>query len=73
MAGGLVSIPAITLTTLVVVVTYLYRSLYHKRFKRNAHLPQLPNSLLWGHLRLFDDFTKQGKTDRHPGKMHPPA
>lgn len=56
------------LTTVLVVGAYVYRSLHEKRVGRNAHIPQLPSSLLWGHLLQFDKFTKQGHADRHPGK-----
>ncbi|OTB07439.1 hypothetical protein M426DRAFT_20136 [Hypoxylon sp. CI-4A] len=60
------SIGVLTIASLLVTATYLYIKLYSKRFKQNAHLPQLPPSLLWGHLRTFDDFTKRGIKDRHP-------
>lgn len=59
---------ALTVASLLIAATYLYSKLYYKRFKQNAHLPQLPPSLLWGHLMTFDKFTKRGITDRHPGK-----
>ncbi|KAI1388507.1 cytochrome P450 [Hypoxylon trugodes] len=51
---------------LLVVVTYFYSKLHYKRFKQNAHIPQHPPSLLWGHLAIFDKFSKQGAADRHP-------
>ncbi|KAI1385039.1 cytochrome P450 [Hypoxylon trugodes] len=57
---------ALAIASLLVTVVYLYGKLYYKRFKQNAHLPQLSSSLLWGHLMAFDDFTKRGITDRHP-------
>lgn len=61
-------VEALTIALLLVTATYLYINLYYKRFKQNAHLPHLPPSLLWGHLKTFDDFTKRGIRDRHPGK-----
>ncbi|KAI0399829.1 cytochrome P450 [Xylaria palmicola] len=51
---------------LLVAGVYLYHKLYFKRFIHNAHIPQLPSSLLWGHLVMFDKFTKRGVQDRHP-------
>ncbi|KAK8054510.1 hypothetical protein PG994_009577 [Apiospora phragmitis] len=59
-------IHVIAFTIALITVTILYRKLHYKRFIQNAHLPQLPSSLLWGHLKVFDEFTKRGKTDRHP-------
>lgn len=61
-------IQAFAVAGLLVTGTYLYTKLYHRRFKQNAHIPQLPSSLLWGHLKVFDDFTKRGIPDRHPGE-----
>ncbi|KAI1455996.1 cytochrome P450 [Annulohypoxylon moriforme] len=57
---------AFAIASLVITGTYLYSKLYYRRFKQNAHIPQLPSSLLWGHLLAFDKFTKQGILDRHP-------
>lgn len=59
---------AIAVAGLLVTGTYLYSKLYYRRFKQNAHIPQLPSSLLWGHLLVFDEFTKRGIPDRHPGE-----
>ncbi|KAI0883929.1 cytochrome P450 [Annulohypoxylon maeteangense] len=59
-------VQAFVIASLVVTGTYLYSKLYYRRFKQNAHLPQLPSSLLWGHLMAFDRYTKQGIPDRHP-------
>lgn len=60
---------AILVTSIVAVSTWLYRKLYHKRFEQNAHIPQLPSSLLFGHLIKFDEYTKKGALDRHPDAM----
>ncbi|KAK0630535.1 cytochrome P450 52A11 [Bombardia bombarda] len=51
---------------LVLLASYLYRLVWHKRFKQYASIPQLPPSLVLGHLKTFDDFIKRGKADRHP-------
>ncbi|KAI1447778.1 cytochrome P450 [Annulohypoxylon stygium] len=59
-------VQAFVVASLLVTGTYLYSKLYYRRFKQNAHLPQLPSSLLWGHLMVFDKFTKEGILDRHP-------
>ncbi|KAK7943953.1 uncharacterized protein PG986_013066 [Apiospora aurea] len=65
---GIVARPvqALAVAALVLLGTYLYRKLYHKRFVALAHLPQHPSSLFWGHLRVFDEFMKRGVADRHP-------
>ncbi|KAK8001003.1 cytochrome P450 monooxygenase [Apiospora marii] len=60
---------AFAITVTLITVTVLYRKLYHKRFRQTAHIPQLPPSLLWGHLKIFYDFTMRGKPDRHPDSM----
>lgn len=62
------TILAFTVASLFVAGTYLYTKLHYRRFKQNAHIPQLPSSLLWGHLKLFDELTKRGIVDRHPGE-----
>ena len=58
----------LAITAVLITVAILYQKLYCKRFRQYGHLPQLPSSLLWGHLKVFYDFTKRGKLDRHPGK-----
>ncbi|KAK2591231.1 hypothetical protein QQS21_011073 [Conoideocrella luteorostrata] len=60
------SLQAMLLASLLLAGAYLYSKLYYLRITQNAHIPQLPSSLLWGHLLLFDKFTKQGVVDRHP-------
>ncbi|CAH0026353.1 unnamed protein product [Clonostachys rhizophaga] len=57
---------AVILTSVVITATYLYIKLSEKRLKQYAHLPQAKASLLWGHLKLFDEYTKRGNHDRHP-------
>ncbi|RYO85915.1 hypothetical protein DL762_004994 [Monosporascus cannonballus] len=60
------SVQAVAIASLLVTFTYLYGKLHYRQFKQNAHLPQLPSSLLFGHLMTFNKITKQGHTDRHP-------
>ena len=59
---------AVAVASLLVLFTYLYSKLYYMRFKQNAHFPQLPPSLLFGHLTTFGKIMKQGHLDRHPGR-----
>ncbi|KAK8004008.1 hypothetical protein PG989_003727 [Apiospora arundinis] len=59
----------LTFTAAIITGAFLYRNLYYRRFIQNAHIPQLPSSLLWGHIKVFYDYTKQGKLDRHPDSM----
>ncbi|KAJ0109374.1 hypothetical protein J7T55_000299 [Diaporthe amygdali] len=54
---------AFAITGLLATGTYLCTKLYHRRFKQNAHIPQLPPSFLWGHLMVFYEFTKRGIPD----------
>lgn len=51
------------------LASYLYWRLRYARSKQFAHIPQLPNHLLWGHLKAFDEFMKRGIHDRHPGML----
>jgi hypothetical protein len=62
---------AVVLTSVFITATYLYINLSEKRLKQFAHLPQPKVSLLWGHLKLFDEYTKRGNHDRHPGSILP--
>lgn len=62
-------IQAFAITSIIIVFTYLCHALYYRRFKKNSHLPQLPTSFLWGHLKVFNNFAKQGVVDRHPGEF----
>ncbi|KAI0971270.1 cytochrome P450 [Xylaria arbuscula] len=56
----------ILLASLLALATYLYLKLRHKRFNQYASLPQLPSSLLLGHLKTIDDYARRGEADRHP-------
>ena len=58
----------LVLAALPLIGIYLYNKAYHKRFVQFASIPQLPSSLVWGHLQIFDAYIKRGPRDRHPGK-----
>jgi hypothetical protein len=50
------------------LLAYLYNRLHDARFKKHAKFPQLPRTLLLGHLKAFGEaITQNGPTDRHPG------
>lgn len=51
----------------VLIGTYLYSQLHYKRFKQYSQFPQLPSSLLLGHLKYLDQFIRSGKVNGHPG------
>lgn len=57
----------IILAATALLITYLYNRVQYKRFKQHAKLPQLPPSLLFGHLKTLDELIKRGAADRHPG------
>ncbi|KAK8123977.1 cytochrome P450 [Apiospora kogelbergensis] len=56
----------LVLAALPLIGIYLYNKAYHKRFVQFASIPQLPSSLVWGHLQIFDAYIKRGPRDRHP-------
>ncbi|KAI8954549.1 cytochrome P450 [Xylaria longipes] len=56
----------VLLASLFVFATYLYLKLRHKRFSQYASLPQLPPTLLLGHLKTLDEYMRRGAADRHP-------
>ncbi|KAG8158074.1 hypothetical protein KVR01_011835 [Diaporthe batatas] len=53
----------------VLLASYLYSRLRYLRGRQYAHIPQLPNHLLWGHLKIFGEFMSRGTHDRHPDKI----
>ncbi|KAF1733590.1 putative sterigmatocystin biosynthesis P450 monooxygenase stcS [Beauveria bassiana] len=57
---------SVLLAALALLVTHFYLKLRHRRLKQFARLPQLPTSLVWGHLRLYSEFRSRGPIDRHP-------
>ncbi|TGJ78972.1 hypothetical protein E0Z10_g9790 [Xylaria hypoxylon] len=52
------------LVTALLTFIFVYRRLYYKRFAQYAKFPQLPSSLLFGHLKIYDEITKRGAVDR---------
>ncbi|KAI0117413.1 cytochrome P450 [Daldinia grandis] len=57
------------LAAATLLASYLYARLRYLRFTQYAHIPQLPNHLLWGHLKVFGEFMYRGILDRHPDKI----
>lgn len=51
------------------LASYLYTRLRYVRDRQYAHIPQLPNHLLWGHLKTFGEYMSRGIHDRHPGML----
>ncbi|KAI9039120.1 cytochrome P450 [Aspergillus affinis] len=47
----------------------LYTRLVYHRKKQFAAFPQLPPSLVWGHLKALHEFVLRGKRDRHIGRQ----
>lgn len=50
---------------------YLYKKLYHLRFKQLSDIPQLEPSLIWGHLKALNEFIISGEAQRHIGTIDP--
>jgi len=65
----------VLLAAATLLLSYLYTKVRYLRFKQYGHIPQLPTSILWGHLKTLGEFTKRGIHGRHPGKsLHwPPS
>ncbi|KAI2467419.1 cytochrome P450 [Annulohypoxylon bovei var. microspora] len=59
----------ILFAAVALLATYLYRKLSYKRFQQHGKLPQMPPSLLFGHLKTLDSLIKRGEADRHPDVM----
>ncbi|KAI1477676.1 cytochrome P450 [Daldinia eschscholtzii] len=57
------------LAAAILLGSYFYARLRYLRFTQYAHIPQLPNHLLWGHLKVFGEFMYRGILDRHPDKI----
>ncbi|RWA13335.1 hypothetical protein EKO27_g1792 [Xylaria grammica] len=48
------------------LIAYFYATLRYKRFSQYAHFPQMPTSLVLGHLKTMDSFIRAGKPNGHP-------
>ncbi|KAL4935582.1 hypothetical protein BDV06DRAFT_234185 [Aspergillus oleicola] len=55
-----ICITAAALLTLI----YIYRLIWYKRFVQYANFPQLPSSLLLGHLKIYNEIAQSGPPDR---------
>jgi MFS superfamily sulfate permease-like transporter len=50
------------------VVIYMWKRVIYYRKKQYAHLPQLPPSLVWGHLATIGKLKNTHKENIHVGK-----
>ncbi|RYC57895.1 hypothetical protein CHU98_g8307 [Xylaria longipes] len=57
------------LAVAALLASYLFTRLKYVRSSQYAYIPQLPNHLLWGHLKTFGEFTHRGIQDRHPDQI----
>lgn len=48
--------PSIALLALPALLLYLYAAVYYRRFKQFANYPQVKPSLIWGHLKITNEF-----------------
>lgn len=53
---------------LLPLAVWLFVRLRYLRLRQLAHLPRLPPSLVWGHLKALHSFVQQGPVDRHHGE-----
>ncbi|KAI0896091.1 cytochrome P450 [Annulohypoxylon nitens] len=51
---------------LALLGSYLYGRLHYKRFRQYVFFPQMPTSLILGHLKHVDFFIRAGKPNGHP-------
>ncbi|KAK4153663.1 putative sterigmatocystin biosynthesis P450 monooxygenase stcS [Chaetomidium leptoderma] len=55
----------LVLLALPLVATYLFATLWHRRFKQFADFPQFKPSLLWGHLQTIHQYTLKAAPKLH--------
>ncbi|KAK3689685.1 cytochrome P450 [Podospora appendiculata] len=60
---------AILLAAAALLTSFLFRKLRYIRYKQYQDIPQLPTSLLWGHLKIMGEFMSNGIPDRHLDKI----
>ncbi|KAI8954382.1 cytochrome P450 [Xylaria longipes] len=48
------------------LVSYCYAQLRYKRLNQYANFPQMPTTLILGHLKIMDHFIRIGKPNSHP-------
>ncbi|KAL1848924.1 hypothetical protein Daus18300_013433 [Diaporthe australafricana] len=56
----------LAVAAVALLLTYLYGRPRYKRFKQYAKFPQMPTTLLLGHLKHVDHFIRSGKQNGHP-------
>ncbi|SPQ25003.1 86680960-792a-4d7c-9e80-739f16b7838d [Thermothielavioides terrestris] len=62
-----IMIATVVLLALPLVATYLFATIWHRRFRQYAGIPQLKPSFLWGHLRAIHELTTlQSRPGLHP-------
>ncbi|KAI1820811.1 cytochrome P450 [Xylaria intraflava] len=54
------------IASFLALATHLFVKLRHKRCNQYAYLPQLPPSLLLGHLKTMKEYMRRGAANRHP-------
>ncbi|KAI0160528.1 cytochrome P450 [Xylariaceae sp. FL1272] len=55
---------ALIVLAITLLIFSLYTLLYYKRFLQYAAFPQLPSSLIFGHLKIYDEISKLGPLNR---------
>ncbi|EED11475.1 cytochrome P450 monooxygenase, putative [Talaromyces stipitatus ATCC 10500] len=58
--------------SVVLASILIYRLACYKRFVQYVNFPQLPSSLLLGHLKVYNDITQRRSLDRDHGKYNEP-
>ncbi|KAH8880906.1 cytochrome P450 [Thozetella sp. PMI_491] len=56
----------LVVAAIAVLAPYLYSRLRYQRLSRYAKYPQMPPSLILGHLKAIDEFIRAGKPNGHP-------
>ncbi|KAK1834898.1 putative sterigmatocystin biosynthesis P450 monooxygenase stcS [Podospora conica] len=56
----------LVLVAIAALAAYLYNKVRHARFEQYKEIPQLKTSLVWGHLKVMNDFLIRREPDRHP-------
>ncbi|RAH66289.1 cytochrome P450 monooxygenase [Aspergillus aculeatinus CBS 121060] len=51
------------LSIVMLASVWLCRRIWYERFRRYRQFPQLPTSLLWGHLKIYHEIAQQGFQD----------
>ncbi|RAH81452.1 cytochrome P450 monooxygenase, partial [Aspergillus japonicus CBS 114.51] len=59
----------ILLALLPLLAIYLWQWLRYLRFHQHAAWPQLPPSLVWGHMKALNEFVSRGERRRHVDRV----